>query len=124
MSKSTPKGSEGSTSSAELRKFLGISGCSSTCSMNEDEVQTPAPESIKQVQPTPEKRKTTSYNSDEMVEVLTMIKAGQIKKVFAVIKEKDNITMLDVIRVLVAKDRSDMIPRLIEMASLQGYLKL
>lgn len=63
------------------------------------------------------------YTVSEMLTVLQKIKDGQIKDVFDIIKEQKNITFLDVIKLLVDKEQCKRIPRLIEIAVSQGYLK-
>jgi hypothetical protein len=65
-----------------------------------------------------------NYNASELTDVLILIKNGQIKKVFEEIKTKDNVTFLDVAKVLVEKNKPEYLIRLLEMAVYNGYLKI
>lgn len=65
-----------------------------------------------------------SYNPSEMTEVLIAIKNGQLKTIFNIVKEKENVTFLDVAKVLLEKNKPEYLLRLIEMAVYGGYLKI
>jgi hypothetical protein len=71
-----------------------------------------------------DKKVNENYNAAELTEVLILIKNGQIKKVFEEIKTKDNVTFLDVAKVLVEKNKPEYLLRLLEMAVYNGYLKI
>ena len=65
-----------------------------------------------------------SYNPSEMTEVLIAIKNGQLKTIFNIVKEKENVTFLDVAKVLLEKNKPEYLLRLIEMAVYGGHLKI
>ena len=62
--------------------------------------------------------------SSEMTEVLIAIKNGQLKTIFNIVKEKENVTFLDVAKVLLEKNKPEYLLRLIEMAVYGGHLKI
>jgi len=70
------------------------------------------------------KKLDESYNPVEMTDVLIAIKNGQLKTIFNIVKEKENVTFLDVAKVLLEKNKPDYLLRLIEMAVYGGHLKI
>jgi hypothetical protein len=65
-----------------------------------------------------------NYNAGEMVEILLLIKQGDMKAVFTEIKNKKNVLFTDVAKLLVERQKPEYLLRLIEMATAQGYLKI
>ena len=65
-----------------------------------------------------------NYTVSEMLDILSDIKAGKYKAVLLNIKNKDNVTLLDVVKTLIEKGQAKLIPRLIEMGVQSGYIKI
>lgn len=86
----------------------------------EDEDKEPEPEP----EDKEDKKINENFNPSEMTDVLIAIKNGQIKKVFDMIKEKDNVTFLDVSKVLIEKNKPEYLIRLLEMAVYNRYLTI